>query len=112
MTYNTSKRYDDTLLLLSVGTDFTRLDRLLIEVHPSVASRCNPDRRFVLADDLRHTYLVERTESCSGTTWARVFLRRGRPILNTEYLTRLFKTATLWPAPTTEAIMPSWPEPR
>jgi hypothetical protein len=94
MTDDAPKARGETVLLLSLGKDFTRLDRLLLEVHPSVAVRCTPDRRLILSDDLGQTYLVERTAVSSDSTWTKVAVRQGRPIVSAEYLSRLFEPTT------------------
>jgi hypothetical protein len=91
MTDEGPERSEESVLLLCANTDYSRIDDLVLAVRPHVAIRCVPGRRLILEDDLRQTYLVERTEALSESGWPQISIRPARPIVDAQYVAHLFE---------------------
>jgi hypothetical protein len=93
MTDERPEPFEKSVLLLRANDDYHRNDDLVLAVRPLLAGRCTSGRRLILDEDLRRTYLVERTEASSELEWPQVFIRPGRPIVNESYVAGLFQAS-------------------
>ncbi len=87
-----STNRDATVVLLSEGETFTRLDQLEIELPCGAAASLSVEQRVILSDDLVWTYLVESLIP-SSSSHVKARLRRGRPVLDPCFVSSLFTEA-------------------